>query len=493
MGIPAACAVTSARRANNSDGAGVPGVLDALDARAVAVRVEPAMTPQLTSARHTRVTVVGALRSVDVVLPSDERVGRLLPDLLNLVGEDAGATTAAPHARLLVRLDGTALDPDQGMADADISDGQVLRIVDIADVPATPVVHDVTDSVAEDLDGRTTRWGPQSRRWTATTIAALATSAALLTALANTTVAARLPVVWALAGGLAVVGVVGARFVHRPSGVAVQLAALGCAWCGAALSPSGQFGRLDDAAEAAAIAVGALAIALITLGATTALGRAGVTAGIVAAALLGGWGASAVAGASAQQTAAALGVASCVVLGVLPRVALVTSGLTGIDDRRANRESVTRRSVTAALDAAHRTLSLTTITAAASAGTAAVVLGVDPNRWSAPLAALIALTLATRTRVYPLTVQVVAITAAASAAVGGLLFAWQLRAPAWAPVVVLAALAIAAVSAISLRLPDHINAWCRRVCDRLEAASTVALFPVALGVFGIYGQLLHAF
>ena len=40
------------------------------------------------AARYSRVTLVGARRRIDLVVPSTEPVGTLLPDLLRLVGAD---------------------------------------------------------------------------------------------------------------------------------------------------------------------------------------------------------------------------------------------------------------------------------------------------------------------------------------------------------------------------------------------------------------------
>uniref|UniRef100_UPI0036F35BFC hypothetical protein n=1 Tax=Fodinicola feengrottensis TaxID=435914 RepID=UPI0036F35BFC len=41
--------------------------------------------------------------------------------------------------------------------------------------------------------------------------------------------------------------------------------------------------------------------------------------------------------------------------------------------------------------------------------------------------------------------------------------------------------------------PDHVRARLRRLTDRLEAVTVIAMVPVALGVFGVYERLLHTF
>jgi hypothetical protein len=117
------------------------------------------------SAGLSRVTVVGDRRRVDVVLPSDEPVGRLLPDVLRLLDDPVAAP---PMLRHLVTADGTVLPQEATLATAAVPDGAVLRLVRAQDAPPAPVVHDVTDEVADDLDLRGWRWRPAARRWTAT-------------------------------------------------------------------------------------------------------------------------------------------------------------------------------------------------------------------------------------------------------------------------------------------------------------------------------------
>jgi len=41
--------------------------------------------------------------------------------------------------------------------------------------------------------------------------------------------------------------------------------------------------------------------------------------------------------------------------------------------------------------------------------------------------------------------------------------------------------------------PAHLKALVRRLVDRVEAVAVVAALPVAVGVFGVYGRLLHIF
>lgn len=112
----------------------------------------------------SRVTLVGERRRMDLVLPSREPVGRLLPDVIRMLDD---RVAAQPMLRHLVTGDGSVLEHDTTLADAGIADGAVLRLMRVQDVPSAPVVHDVTDEAAEDLDVRAWRWRPAARRITA--------------------------------------------------------------------------------------------------------------------------------------------------------------------------------------------------------------------------------------------------------------------------------------------------------------------------------------
>ena len=109
----------------------------------------------------SRVTLIGERRRADLVLPSDTAIGQLLPDILRLL-DDRAATR--PTTRQLITSDGSALPHDATLSSAGVPDGAVLRLVRTHAAPPAPVVHDVTDQVADDLDLRAWRWRPAARR-----------------------------------------------------------------------------------------------------------------------------------------------------------------------------------------------------------------------------------------------------------------------------------------------------------------------------------------
>src|SRR4029453_6666440 len=93
----------------------------AADGRAGAAQhAEVTCTMALPTSRYSRVTLVGARRRVDLLLPSGEPVGLLMPDLLELAGESAAAP---PRIRQLVRANGDVLAEDASLAQAGVEDG----------------------------------------------------------------------------------------------------------------------------------------------------------------------------------------------------------------------------------------------------------------------------------------------------------------------------------------------------------------------------------
>lgn len=109
----------------------------------------------------SRITLVGERRRIDLVLPSQEPIGLLLPEVMRLLDDRGGER---PQARHLVTADGSALEQDATLESAGVPDGAVLRLVRIEHAPSAPVVHDVSDEAADDLDVRAWRWGARARR-----------------------------------------------------------------------------------------------------------------------------------------------------------------------------------------------------------------------------------------------------------------------------------------------------------------------------------------
>ncbi|MFI9270243.1 type VII secretion integral membrane protein EccD [Kitasatospora sp. NPDC052896] len=444
----------------------------------------------------SRVTLVGTGRRVDLLLPSDEPVGLLLPEVLPLLNDQAAAR---PMLRHLVTTDGTVLPQDTTLADAGVTDGAVLRLVRTQDAPSAPVVHDVTDEVADDLDLRAWRWRPKVRRPTAGLVALVLALTAGRIAVADLGAATAAGWLLGAAAVLAVAGVPATRLLgNRGLGTTLLigggvLGLLG-AWTLADAQgwpPAGRWGLL----------AGVAVLTLALLGLFSPIGRGGLIGGAAVLALAVLWEVTAALlhGAPHPRGQAELGavlaVCSVVALGVLPRLALVAAGLTGLDDRRAGGVSVSRHAVTTALAAAHRGLALATVAGAGSAAAAGWLLVSVREPWTVLLAVLTAVVLLARARAYPLVAEVGTLLAAALVLLVRLVTVWPdpAHGSAHTRLVVLCLLVLLPLAVLAVQPPEHVQVRLRRAADLVEAIGIVALFPLAVGVFGVYARLLGAF
>ncbi len=436
------------------------------------------------SGGYTRVTLVGSARRVDVVLPDDEPIGRLLPEALRLTGERSASPATE---RRLALLDGQLLQQDLTLADAAIPDGSVVRVVGLAEAPPPPVVLDVTEAVADDLDDRAWRWGPDARRWTATALAAAASVAALALTLDAVTDGSRILLVLVPAS-LLVVGALVGWLLSPAVGTAVVLSG----------SATGVYAATTQSTVSVTTMLGwaglVISCTMLALGVATSMGRGGIIGGAAGLVLLGCW-ALALETLTAARAAACLAVLSAVLLGLLPRIALVASGLTSLDDRRSRDGTVTRTDVGTALQSAHRGLALAVVVVAGSCLAAGTSLAGSEGIWTTTLAALLAVVLAIRLRAFPLVLEVVALVVGVAGIGYALLLGWLRTDESARAAVVVALVAVAAGCALLpvIRSSPQLRARLRVVTDRIEVVVVVAMVPVLVGVFGVYPRLLDSF
>ncbi|MHB9854788.1 type VII secretion integral membrane protein EccD [Streptomyces sp. Tue6028] len=441
----------------------------------------------------SRVTLIGELRRVDLVLPSREPVGLLLPEVMRLLDD---RVSARPELRHLVTADGSALAHDSTLESAGVPDGAVLRLVRLEDAPATPVVHDVTDEVADDLNVRAWRWSPASRRIVAgiaTVGWAVAAGTLARSEFALSTVGSALVTVAAVT---ALAGALFGRAGQR--GLATTLL-----FTGGSLGALGVWTLADAHAWSGAARLagvgGALVVSLLLLGWFTALGRGGLVGAAAVVGCVVCWQVAVAvqsgAGTSVEQArvGALLSVVSVVALGVLPRLALMASGLSGLDDRRSSGTSVSRYQVSTALAATHRGLALATIVLAASAMAAGLLVLRAPSAWTVLLAVVVAVVLTLRARAFPLVTEVVALFGAGAVVAVRLVGVWQEHSGAVGSLAVLVTLAVLPLMVLAVQPAEHVRVRLRRFGDVVESVGVIVLFPLVIGAFGVYGRLLDTF
>lgn len=442
-------------------------------------------------AEMSRVTLVGERRRADIVLPSDTPVGQLLPDILQLLDDRAASR---PLTRQLITSDGSALPHDSTLASAGIGDGAVLRLVRAHAAPPAPVVHDVTDLVADSLDLQAWRWSPGARRAGAgATTVVFAVIAALLAR-------HEFPLA-ALAGALAVVtlalvvaGALVARLGRGNRGLSTALLFVSAGLAVLTAWTAADAYNWSGALRLAAVA-GAVTVSLALLGFFSPLGRGGLVGATATAALTVVWESASAVEPDPARLGAVMAVVSVVLLGVLPRLALMASGLTALDDRRSGGVSVSRHDVGNALAATHRGLALATLATSVSAAAAGwlLTLADRPTVWTVLLPSLVAVVLLSRARAFPLVAEVVALFVAAAVLLVRLVMLWAEQSGGTGPVAVLCAAALLPLLALAVEPPEHVRVRLRRTADLVESIAVVGLFPLAIGVFGMYGQLLNKF
>jgi type VII secretion integral membrane protein EccD len=448
-------------------------------------RVDAAAPPQAArprTARLTRLTVSGSLRRADLVLPSDEPVGLLVPDLVAMVG--GGGLRGEPGGYQLTTVDGVAIDLSASLRDAGVPDGALVRLDPVTESPPAPILHDVADHVSDDLDRLGGRWDAVALRWTCTAVVVLA---ALVAALLAAPAGGPVPLA-AGAAALLLLGVVLALAGRRPAGVALLLASGAVAVVAVPLTTP-----LVPLHYMGWVLVVALMVVLVAV--VTGQRRAGLVGGGALLVQLGLWWLFGAAGLPVEQASAVLAIVAIGGLGVLPRLAVLASGRAGLDDRQAADEPVTRVAAAAAVHAAHRGLAIACVSTAASAAVAGWILAANGSGWTAALAGLTAAAVLIRLRAFPLTVEVVALVAAALLIGVGLVLGWVAGAPQlwWAGALTAGAVAALGVVLLSHRPRPHARARARQLADRLEGLVVVAAVPVAVGVFGVYERLLDTF
>ncbi|MFW5415989.1 EsaB/YukD family protein [Nocardiopsis sp. CNT-189] len=406
----------------------------------------------------SRVTLVGERRRVDAVLPAEEPIGALMPDVLRMLG-DAPDGPAAP--RHLSTVGGDLLDADATLADREVPDGSVLRLVRADDPLPAPIVHEVPEAVGTALGEHPAYWSASAARWTGTaTLVALVLGIGFLVrgGAPGTAVAVLAGMGVLLTAGGAALG----PAWREPLGTALTIAG-GCTgvlavWTAAAHQDWP--GWVPWAGTAAVVSV-----LLVLLGLTSPLGRGGVVGGATGAGLAALW-------------------AGCAL-----------SGLTVLDDRRGEGGEVPREDVRSALAGTHRGLVVAAVAVAACAVAAAYGLSSDPTPWTMVLTGLLAIILAGRSRMFPLVTEKAPLLAAAVAAV--LALAWALDAAVpFAPlpsIGLLAAVLALPVVALAADPAEHTRAMLRRTASRIEAVAVVVCVPVAVGALGTYERLLATF
>ena len=432
----------------------------------------------------TRLTVIGSARKADLVVPNDEAVSGLMPRLMELLEEP---TSSVVRPLTLVRATGEQLDVGLTIADQQVSDGELLRLVRSDDAPPPPEVADVTDVLGESMRDRAGLWSTFARELTG------AVAVGVLSCAAATQLPAR-PVAFVVAVlALSVAAAILGRAAMRWLCIALTAAALGVA-AATVWSFSTELGLPPGLRFAAAVS-GFAALGWICLGIGHGQGLRsrpawlGTLVGVPISALPLIMVAL---GSAAEQAAAVTAAVAVVVCGVLPRLALAASGLTGLDDQVVEGHPRRRDDVSLTVNEAYRLLSWVTFAIAIPIAVTSAVLLASKDLWTVAVGLAVIIVSALRTRAFPLAVQQVALWFAVLVGLlAGVLGQSRLSEPLVA--VILIAIAVLVVIMVLARPAAHQRAFLRRVGNAFEAVVVIALIPLLLGMSGIFSDLLRAF
>lgn len=437
---------------------------------------------------YSRVTVIGQRRRLDAVLPADEPLGILLPDLLRMLDEPMQQT---PQRRFLTTATGVLVPPEGTLSSAQVIDGSVLRLASEGELPPPPTVYDVTEEAVEDLKRRGATFKPKHRRILAgagLVFSIIAGGISLLVAAPNGVTAAILLVIGAICAFVGIaLGRSGNKLVAIPLvTVATVLLALTVGFW--ALDVGWELGLV--------ITVGALCLAFGPLFyAAAGVAGGGVVAAATAIMFVAVWMVGVGTGLEWERIGALAALLAVLLMGLLPRMALALSGLSGLDDKRAAGQEIMRGDVQSSLNAAHLGLALATVPIAVSSAVAGIQLLQDGSGWSVALALVLAFLLASRSRLYPLVSEVAVLFAATFTIVSGcvLIAAVNGQGGAFIALGLLVLVAMFCAFGLSFAPAEHVRARLTQLLDYLEVGAIIVTVPLALGVFGVYTKLMHAF
>lgn len=441
---------------------------------------------------YTRLTVAGASRRAEVVVANTEPLGAALPRLLDLLGE-TGGTVARPLT--LIGADGDQLDVARTPQQLELADGTLLRLVRLDAAPPPPVVIDVTDAAADSLEARADRWDDRARTIAGGTGIAVAFAAAGFAIPWGDPMVA----VWGLLASMTVLLAVSAGLglggLTRVSGCLAAAAAgltlpLGVVSATAAVV----HGSLSWPPLLAVTVVLAAASTVVLVGLGLARRRPGAAAGgalgaVLATLLL----VLLVVGLPAVTAAAITGTIAAFATGPLPWIALSAAGLTDLDQRVADGQSLSRPRAWAAIDDAYSALTWSVAAVAAVLGLTGAALVLANELWSGLLALAFGLIAALRTRAFPLRAQGWALWAAVATIGITAILSQTSEGNGW--IVAAAALGASVLIAVSVlvRPRPHTRARLRGIGNVIETLAVVSLLPLLLGALGVYTELLGMF
>ncbi|MEO3755868.1 type VII secretion integral membrane protein EccD [Streptomyces sp. B6B3] len=446
-----------------------------------------------------RIGLAGPTGRADLAVPATVPLARLLPMLLRQTGEDLGPDGGLRHGGwVLRRSDGTRLDAAASLADQGVAEGDLLFLGHGDDDATPPLYDDVVEVIGE--HGVRNAWAAPAARRGAAALAVLA-----LLAACGALAAAPGAVPGWLGLGTAVlalgVGVLMSRgFGDVRAGTLAAVLAVVPAVFGSVRLLGG-----DDGLGAEHLLLGCAVVAVVGALAPVLVGGGdGTFVTLVVAGPLAAVGAvmTAVWDVSPVEAASIAGPLALALTTVWPTLALRVARLPA-PHLAATPEELERLpsqlahdTLTARVAMARRVLGGMTLGSHLVAVGATLVLFAAAELWLSVLAGVLTVLMLLRARLFRESVQVAtAMTAGFAAAAGAAVFTVADRASQSAPLLgamlpttLTVALAAGIVGLAAGR--QRMNPRLSRALDMLETLLLVAVVPLVLEVWGLYGALL---
>lgn len=433
---------------------------------------------------YSRVTVVNGDRRVDLALPNALPLSDVLPQLLGYCAPDTRPDR--PVGWALARLGSGPLSLADTLADAGVTDGDILELRTGPETVQPAYVEDVRDVVEDAMDESARPWRPD------TTIGFALVTGGVGLALAALLPAAREP---RSAGALAAALLVAALLVAAgwwaarlgQSRVAMLVVAVAALWGAVAGWLAASFPDWPAAAALGSALAGGMLVAAaarmvtpVATGHLAALGLLGA-AGV-------GIGATALAGADPLAAVRVTAVGAVLLVGVLPRVSLTIGGLATADYRVRNHGLVTGAELARRIEQSNALLYGGVLGAAVLGAASGAALAASDSGWDRPFGVAIGLALVLRSRAFSRVPQIVPLRVA-----GLLVLALHgtravLDTPALRPwSVALATLVAAGLVAVSaVPLSEVARARVKQLLNRAELVAVVAAVVLAAAALGVF-------
>ncbi len=435
--------------------------------------------------RFTRLSVVAGDQQLDASLPASRPVGEFLPLIPTLLSL---RPTTPPTVWALSTTRHGAIAPERTLDELGVLDGEVVYLSPAVATAESPMVEDVLAVVADTVDQQVAPWRDEPRDRAVGWLLA-AVSAALAGALYRVPDDVLSGVLLLVAGA----GWVASAGLRRLRGAVVPVAG-GPLFAALALFRLTVSLHLDVRLASAAVGalVGLAAMATVQRRQSTMVfaAVAAVLAAIAAVLLR--------VRVDPASIAAWASPALILALGVLPQLALSTSGLVGLVQQGEVGGAVARTELTRRLRRAAARVDGSIIAVAAAGAFATVALVATGGPGQVALGLLLALLFALRSRTFTAATLVGAVLAAPVFA----LIAVSFRLPSWltglstvgtAAVPIVALLVVLAVVALFgyTRLHELNAARVTRLLDLMDLLCTIVFLPVVLLAQNVFTWLVH--